>query len=335
MQALAHHPFRPAWWARNGLLQTALQAGMRTDPAPPRLERWDTPDGDFVRLHVWPAQPEQPTVLLLHGLEGSRESRYVGEFAYRLRPLGWQLVVLEFRSCGGEINRLPRTYHSGETTDLAFVVERLLRAEPERALFVVGVSLGGNALLKWLGEVGDRAPAELIAAAAVSPPFDLEVAARACDRRYAGLIARHFLRTLVPKALAKAELFPGLLDAAAVRRCRSFAAFDDVVTAPLHGFTNAQHYWRASSCAQFLPAIRRPTLLLAAGDDPLVPPRVVPHAAIAASPFLVPQLPPHGGHVGFVDGGAPWRPRRWAEAQVLRFLALHEAWRRGARVRDL
>ncbi len=197
--ALAQHPFRCAWWARTGFLQTALQTGRR-DSAAPRLERWDTPDGDFVRVHFWPAQPEQPTVLLLHGLEGSRYSRYVGELAFLLQPLGWQLVVLEFRSCGGETNRLPRSYHSGETGDLAFVVERLLRTEPERPLFAVGFSLGGNALLKWLGEAGERAPLGLVAAAAVSPPFDLEVAARQCDRRYRGLIARHFLRTLVPIA---------------------------------------------------------------------------------------------------------------------------------------
>lgn len=318
-------PFRPAWWARTGLLQTAFAGVPAHRGTAPQLQRWDTPDGDFVRVHRWPGAVGQPTVLLLHGLEGGLSSRYVGEFARQLAPLGWQLVLLEFRSCGGELNRRLRSYHSGETGDLAFVVARLLAAEPERPLFVVGYSLGGNVLLKWLGEVGERAPAGLVAAAAVSPPFDLEAAARNCDRRAGGAIARHFLRTLVPKAIAKARAFPGVLDEDAVRRCRSFAAFDDLVTAPLHGFADAEDYWRRSSCAQFLPAIRRPALLVAAVDDPLVPGHLLPHAAVAASPFLQARFERHGGHCGFCHGGWPWRPRRWAEAEVLRFFAAHAA----------
>src|SRR5690606_439528 len=176
---------------------------------------------------------------------------------------------------GGEPNRQLRSYHSGETTDLQFVLSRLF-ALGHAPLFVVGYSLGANVLLKWFGELGDAVPvpAPVLAAAAVSAPFDLGVCAAQCDVRYGGLITRSFLRTLIPKALAKAAQFPGVIDAAAVRRCRTFAAFDTLVTAPLHGFTDNEHYWRTQSCAQFLAGIRRPTLLVNAADDPLVPERV-------------------------------------------------------------
>lgn len=286
-----------------------------------RLERHDLPDGDFLRLWFADGDPAAPTVLLLHGLEGSRRSGYVAQVLAQAARARCNFVVLEFRSCGGELNRLLRSYHSGETSDLGFVVSLLCARHPARPLFVVGFSLGGNVLLKWLGEQGQRVPPQLRAAAAVSTPFDLEVAARHCDARYRGLIARHFLRTLIPKALVKARAFPGVLDPRAVARCRTFAAFDDLVTAPLHGFRDAEHYWRSQSSAQFLPAIRTPTLLVNAEDDPLVPAKVLPRDAVAASPWLLAQFPAHGGHCAFVHGGGPWWPRRWAEAQVWRFFA--------------
>ena len=317
---LAATPFRPAWWARSGLAQTWLATACAADCPVLRCEAWDTPDGDQVQLHFVDASAATaPTVLLLHGLEGSRESGYVGEVARQVRSRGWRLAVLEFRSCGGVMNGARRTYHSGETGDLDFVVARLVARHPEAPLFTIGFSLGGNVMLKWLGERGLDVPATLRAAAAVSTPFDLEVAAHQCDMRYAGLIARHFLRTLIPKAIAKERQYPGSIDVAAVRRCRSFAAFDDLVTAPLHGFRDAQDYWRSSSCAQFLPAVRVPTVLIAAADDPLVPAAVLPHATVAASPFLVSQFTARGGHVGFVAGNTPWRRQRWAEAQAMRF----------------
>jgi len=320
---LARTPFVPAWWARTGMLQTV--AALRTAAPRPSLrdEALATPDGDELHLHVADmAVADAPTVLLLHGLEGSRHSSYVREMAALVAARGWRFVVLEFRSCSGVLNRARRTYHSGETSDLAFVVATLVRRWPASPLLPVGYSLGANVLLKWLGEVGDEAPANVRAAAAVSPPFDLATCAHHCDTRLGGVIARHFLRTLIPKALAKERQFPGYCDVAAVRRCRTFRAFDDLVTAPAHGFRDAEHYWATQSSGPLLPAIRRPTLLLAAADDPLVGAAVLPHAAAAQSPFLVPQFPARGGHCAFVTGGTPWRPRRWAEAQVLRFFAL-------------
>ena len=302
-------------------------AGMATrSPTPSwRTEVVPTPDGDEVRLqHADAPQPTAPRVLLLHGLEGDRRSPYARHTAALANARGWHCTVLEFRSCGGVLNRARRTYHSGETSDLAHIVAQL-HARATGPLFALGVSLGANVLLKWLGEVGGNAAASLLAAAAISPPFDLEVCARQCDTRHRGAIARHFLRTLIPKAIAKEQQFPGQYDIAAVRRCRTFRAFDDLVTAPVHGFRDAAHYYRTQSCAQFLPAIARPTLLLAAADDPLLHPEVLPHAAAAASPFLHAQFVPRGGHVAFVEGGAPWATRRWAEAQALRFFALQLA----------
>ena len=320
---LAKTPFRPALWARSGLLQTV--AAMRpARPLPPlREEVWRLPDGDSLRLHHHDAADEAaPVVLLLHGLEGSRHSAYAREVVHGASLRGWRAVLLEFRSCGGVLNQALRTYHSGETTDFLHVLHGLIARFPRAPFGAIGFSLGGNVLLKALGEHGDAMPANLRAAAAVSPPFDLGVCSQQCDRRLGGVIARHFLQTLIPKAIAKERQHPGAFDAAAVRRCRTFRAFDDLVTAQTHGFEDAEHYYTTQSCGPFLPAIRRPTLLIAAADDPLCRPELLPHEVAAQSSFLVPQFPRHGGHVAFVAGGAPWRPRRWAEAQALRWFDL-------------
>jgi predicted alpha/beta-fold hydrolase len=325
LAALARVPFRPAWWAPGGMLQTV--AAIRSPaPMPPyATETWQTPDDDDLRVHfAAPAElrADAPVALLLHGLEGDRRSPYAREFALLAARRGYRPCVLEFRSCGGVLNRRRRTYHSGETADLAFVVRQLLARWPAAPLLVVGYSLGGNVVLKWLGEVGAAAPDRLVAAAAVSAPFELAVCAQQCDSRHGGAIARWFLRSLIPKAIAKAEQFPGWCDVDQVRRCRTFRAYDELVTAPVHGFLGAEHYYQTQSCGQFLPAIRRPALLLAAEDDPLLHPAVLPRAAAAASPWLTPCFPARGGHVAFVSGGAPWAPRRWAEPAVLRFFEL-------------
>ena len=313
-------PFRPAWWAPTGLAQTL--AGMRaSSPMPPlRLETVLTPDGDELRLHWQDAHDARaPLVLLLHGLEGSRHSPYVRATAAAAAAHGFAFVALEFRSCGGVLNRARRTYHSGETTDCAFVVSTLAARAPGRPLLPIGFSLGGNVVLKWLGEVGDQAPANVLAAAAISPPYDLGACGHRCDTRLGGVLARHFLRTLIPTAIAKERQHPGIYDPVAVRRCRTFRAFDELVTAPVFGFRDVEHFYSSQGCGQFLHAIRRPALLVSALDDPLVDPAVLPHATIAASKFLHAQFSPRGGHVAFLDGGAPWRPRRWAEAHAMQF----------------
>ncbi len=302
-------------------MQTALAGAGPPPLPPPRSERWTTSDGDFVKVHFFGDAPTKPRILLLHGLEGGLGSRYVAEAATQAAARGWELALLEFRSCSGEPNLLPRSYHSGETGDFDFVLRRLAAQRPDQPLCALGVSLGGNVLLKALGEMGRSAPPQLMAAAAMSPPYDLRVSAIACDRRYGGAIARRFLRTLIPKAVEKARRFPGLIDEQAVRRCRTFAAFDDLVTAPLHGFADAEDYWRRSSCAQFLDGVAVRTLLISAEDDPLAPAGTLPRAAVARSGALAAAFSARGGHCGFIQGGAPWRPRRWAEAAAFAHFA--------------
>lgn len=300
-------------------MQTLLASHVGRVERAPVVERVELPDGDFVELHRWPAANGAPLVLVLHGLEGSAASNYVTELVRRARPHGFAVAALEFRSCSREPNRRLRSYHSGETTDLAFVAEHLVREDTQRPWFAAGWSLGANVLLKWLGERGSAAPRTLCAAAAVSTPFDLELAARACDERYSGAIARHFLKTLVPKAIAKARAFPGSLDESAVRACRTFQRFDDLVTAPIHGFADARDYWRRSSSKDFVARIEKPTLLVSAKDDPLVPHAAWPLDAVARNAHVTAEWCERGGHCGFVTGTL--RPVRWAEARVLRFFA--------------
>lgn len=316
--------FRPAWWARAGLLQTIV--GQRHGRARPqwRTEIWPTPDDDELRVHfVDVADPASPVVLLLHGLEGSRDSSYVTESAAQANRHGFRFCALEFRSCSGVLNRARRTYHSGETTDTALVVDGLKERFPDAPLYLVGISLGGNVTLKWLAECGESAP--IAGAAAISPPFDLAVCGHQCDTLYGGTIARRFLATLIPKAIEKERQHPGQYDLDAVRSCRTFRAFDDLVTAPTHGFRDADHYYRTQSCGPLLPAIQRPTIVIASTDDPLCSPAAIPREALSKSPFLTAQLCNRGGHAAFVNGGLPWRPRRWAEAQAMQFFASLQA----------
>lgn len=320
MNVLQRHPFRPAWWLRGRHGQSVWGPVFRgKNGLPLRRERVTTPDGDFLDLHHLETDPAKPVVLLLHGLEGSQNSFYIRGLNHALAGLGWNSLTLVFRSCGGEINRARRIYHMGETSDLAFIVERLLDARPDARLYLCGVSLGGNVLAKWLGECGRGIPANVAAAAVVSPPFQPEVGAPYFHKELWGLYSRKFLRTLIPKAMEKARQYPGVYDVEAVRRCRDFNTFDTLVTARLHGYEDAEDYWRKVGCGQFLPAIRVPTLLVAAEDDPFNPASTIPHETAARSPWLHPLFTQHGGHAGFVYGPTPFQARYWMEEQVLRF----------------
>lgn len=316
-------PHRAPLWARNAHVQTLAGRFLRPrPPVPLRRERWETPDGDELLLDFTEDGDEaSPIVLVLHGLEGSARRPYA-LLSYRaLRRRGLAAVGLNFRSCGGEPNRLPRFYHSGDTGDPAWVLERLRERWPQRPLGALGFSLGGNVLLKLLGEAGERGPALVGAAAAVSVPFDLGAGADALERGpLVRAYARHFLRSLIAKAVAKEALVGSRVPLERVRRARTLREFDDLATAPLHGFRDAAHYYRASSSGALLADIRVPTLVLHSLDDPFLPRAAVPAAALAANPALVPVLTGHGGHVGFVEG-PPWAPRFWAEEEAARFLA--------------
>jgi hypothetical protein len=292
----------------------------RRGRVPLSRERVSTSDGDFVDLD-WLAGPaDSPLLLVLHGLEGSGRSHYVIGLLGHARARGWRGVVLNFRSCSGEPNQLPRFYHSGDTGDLETVVERLVARDPGVRLGIVGVSIGGNVLLKWLGERGGDAPRAVGAAVAISVPFDLTASARVLDRGFRRAVyTENFMRSLRRKVLDKARRFPGFVDVEAVRRARTFGEYDRAVTAPLHGFVDERDYWTRSSSGPYLEGIRRPTLLINALDDPFVPASTLPDPR-TLPPDVTAEFIPRGGHVGFLHG-PPWRPESWAEGRALEFVA--------------
>ncbi len=302
------------WWLPGGHLQTIYASLF--PPPPVRFERlrWSAPDGDFVDVDFAGSGSAPRTLLLFHGLEGGSDSHYARALAAAAIATGWRIAIAHFRGCSGEPNASARAYHSGDSAEVDWIVKRLKRDAAD--LCVVGVSLGGNALLKWLGERGEEARALLRRAAAVSAPLDLPVSARTLDRGLNRLLyTRHFLATLKPKSLAKLERFPGIYEAARVRAARSFREFDDLVTAPVHGFRDADHYWSTASSGPWLERIRVPTLVLNARNDPFLPEAALVAAARAAAACVTLEFPPGGGHVGFpVTGGeTPWLPRRLME----------------------
>jgi len=290
---------------------------------PYRRERRETPDGDFLDLDWLPAgvpRDRFPLVLVLHGLEGSSQAKYVTGLMKEVRLQAWDGVAMNFRFCSGEPNRLPRFYHSGETGDLDLVASGLAKEVPGRPIVIVGYSLGGNVLLKWLGERGEKVPPEVLGAVAISVPFDLQAAVQRIDQGILRLYGRLFLRTLKRKALLKAKRFPSLLDSADISAIQTFAQFDDRVTAPLHGFTNGLDYWRQSSSGPFLHGIRRPTLLISACDDPFLPKEYLPWDVVKNSRIIRAEFPERGGHVGFVEGKWPGRASYWVDRRIIRFL---------------
>ena len=308
---------------RGGHAQTLWGKFFRPRPLlPTRVERWETPDGDFIDLHRLAAPPGAPRLLFLHGLEGTIRSHYVGGFFTEAKRRGWAADLLIFRGCGDEPNRAPRFYHSGDTGDLSFVLRRILQENPAVPVLLAGVSLGGNVLLKFLGELGDVVPAEVRGAAAISVPYDLERGCRFIGRGFSRVYDRHFVKTLRTKALAKLDRFPHLFDRGALETADSIYDFDDAVTAPVHGFAGAHDYYSRSSSLAFLQKIRVPTFLLSAVDDPFLPPEVLGEVRAIAetNPHLTPEFTPHGGHVGFVAGKLPWRPFYYAEWRVCEFL---------------
>jgi predicted alpha/beta-fold hydrolase len=296
---------------------------------PTRAERWPTPDGDEVEIRRLDAPVgagrSTPRLLILHGLEGTIRSHYVRGLLDQARRRGWAADVLIFRGCNGTLPKAARFYHSGETTDVDLVVRRLVREHPGQPIVVVGVSLGGNVVLKWLGERGDDLPPELRAAAAVSVPYDLERGSRQIERGFSRIYTAHFLRTLRRKALAKLAEDPDLFAEAPLHAARTLTDFDDAVTAPVHGFASARDYYTRSSARHFLGGIRRPTLLLSAYDDPFLPREILDDVALVAASngCLDVEFHRHGGHVGFVSGRVPWRPAYYAEERVAEYLGRH------------
>ena len=314
-------PWRPPWWCRHRHLQTIWGPLFRRPRVTFRRERFTTRDGDFVDLDWVDGPASAPILLTLHGLEGSSRSHYVGGMAVLAQARGWRVVVVNFRGCSGEPNLLPRLYHAGETGDLDDVVDALVRREPSAQIVGAGVSLGGNVLLKWLGERADAVPTQMVAAVGISVPFDLAACAGALDVGFQRLVyTRNFLRTFRAKVRDKARTHPAFVDVEAACRARTFREYDRAVTAPLHGFADEVDYWTRSSCGPWLGKIRRPVLLINALDDPFVPSASLPDVA-ALPDGMRAAFVPRGGHVGFVTGRWPWRVESWAERQAVEFLA--------------
>ncbi len=321
-------PFRPARGIANCHMQTVaghygrVQEGII-------FHRWriDTPDGDFLDLdfpevagHLPP--DDAPLVLLLHGLEGSARSSYAYETYRQLARRGVRSVGINFRSCSGQINRKPYTYHAGATGDVILVLEQLQRWFPQSALGAVGFSLGANMLLKYLGEQGRDCP--LIAAAAVSPPFALDRSMEVVENSISRVYNRYFMRALHQKMQARAPLLDGLVNMEQVLAATTFRELDEALTVPLYGFADVWEYYRQNSSGRFLSTIRVPTLIIRALDDPLFHPDDIPYDDLAANPCLTAVITPHGGHVGFAEG-QPGQLSWWAERQAARFLAAHFA----------
>jgi len=305
----------PAWrapgWLPGGNLQTIWAATLsrRHLGVPPQFvrERWTTPDGDFIdvdHLQATAAAQAPRHLVLFHGLEGSSASQYAQAFAAVAAARGWAYSVPHFRGCSGEINLAPRAYHSGDFEEIGWILQRL-RARSAAPLLVVGISLGGNALLRWAQESGDSAAATAAAIAAVCSPIDLAAAGRAIDSGFNWLVySRMFLKTMKPRAMAKWQQHPGLFDRDRLAAARTLYEFDDVFTAPLHGFRDTPDYWARASAKPQLARIRIPALVLNARNDPFVPAVSLP-APHEVGRHVTLWQPPHGGHVGFPQGLPP------------------------------
>ena len=311
--------FRPPWWLAGRHAQTLWAARLRRIPKLSfRFEDVELPDGDRVEL-AWHGGDSGAIVLVLHGLEGSCRSGYASGLAAALAARGDCACILHFRSCGRRLNRYARNYHSGDTADISAVLDLLAERHSDRPLFAVGFSLGGNALLKYLGTTPHPRPA---AAAAISVPFELDCAARTLTRGMSRLYQHHLLGLMHRKLQAKRGRLRGIVDLERAARARDFHSFDDSVTAPLHGFRGVEHYYAESSSRQYLRRITVPTLIVHARDDPFMEPHVIPGAA-ELGPGIELEIAAGGGHVGFVTGGWPWRADYWLESRIPDWLATH------------
>lgn len=315
--------FRPAWWLPGAHLPTIWgKKGRRQAQVHERVERWITPDGDHLSLaRAGSITSGRPHLLVLHGLEGTVRSNYAQGLLAQARSLGWSADLMLFRSCDGEINSTRRMYHSGETTDLDFVVRTLVSQHPDISLRLIGVSLGGNVLLKWLGEQGESLVSNVVRAAAVSAPLDLAAGSRYLERTMGQKYVDHFMVTLKAKTRAKRAMFPYLCDWAKLDSARTFWEFDDFVTGPVHGFDGALDYYTKSSSITSLNDIRRPALLFNAEDDPFLPADVLGRVRklAAGNDFLHLEFTKLGGHVGWVEG-SPLAPRYYMEEKVITWL---------------
>ena len=313
--------YRAPAWLPGGHAQTLWPLAIKPAPLPLRRERWETPDGDFIDVDFLDATPTAPRLVLFHGLEGSSRSHYAISLARACRDQGWNFTLPHFRGCSGELNRRPRAYHSGDSAEIDWIIRRLHSHGQTQALHAAGVSLGGNALLKWAGEQGASAGELVTGVAAVCPPLDLAACGHALARGFNRLYTQHFLATLKRTAAARLQHHPKLFDAERMQRAGNLWQFDDAVTGPIHGFAGADDYWQRSSAKPFLKSIAVPALVINPKNDPFLPAAHLPHSGEVAVTVRLEQ-PPGGGHVGFVSGSFPGR-LDWLPQRLLHFF-LHE-----------
>jgi predicted alpha/beta-fold hydrolase len=324
--------YRAPLWLPNRHAQTIVPSLFARRPAVAfRRERWDTPDGDFIDLD-WVQHDAQlaaaphipadtaPLFVLFHGLEGSSGSHYAASLMAAAREYGWHGVVPHFRSCSGALNRMPRFYHLADSNEVDWVLRRL-RAAHSGPIVAAGVSLGGNVLLRWLGERREEAASMISAAAAISTPIDVHAGGRALSQGFGLVYTRSFLKTLKQKADQKLVQFPGLFDRDAMLASRTMYEFDNVVTAPLHGFRDTDHYWSTATTRPLLSQIQVPTLVLNARNDPFLPAAALPSRHEVSAAVELDQ-PEHGGHAGFMTGPFPGRID-WLSRRVLGYLERH------------
>lgn len=313
----------PAWLPGGHLQTIYTHVFIQVPRVEYRRERLELPDGDFLDFDWVDGEPGAPVMVLFHGLEGSSDSRYARDLMNTVKQHKWNGVVAHFRGTSGESNRLPRAYFAGDSEEIARILSHVKTRYPDVPLYAVGVSLGGNALLKWLGESGESAKAWVERAAAISAPLDLTAAGNALDQGFNRYVyTAVFLRTLKAKALSKAERFPGTLDAESIGAASTFREFDTLVTARLHGFRDAEDYWLKVSSKPWLKSITVPTLVINAKNDPFLPAWALPTDA-EVSPAVTLLQPETGGHASFPSGPFPgnmdWIPYRLME----HFVALH------------
>lgn len=306
-------PYRAPAWLPGGQAQTLWPLLIKQKPIPLRRERWETPDGDFIDVDHLDGPDDAPWLVLFHGLEGSARSHYAISTTHACKRVGWRLALPHFRGCSGELNRLPRAYHSGDSAEIDWILRTLATRNPGRKLHAAGISLGGNALLKWAGEQ-QQAAAELVTGVAgICAPLDLAACGHNLASGFNRIYTRHFLDTLKERSAARLERFPELFDRERMRLASNLWEFDDAVTGPVHGFAGADDYWARSSAKPRLKSIAVPALVVNPRNDPFLPAFALPQPH-EVSPSVRLEQPATGGHVGFVTGAFPgnldWLPQR-------------------------
>ncbi len=313
MPLIENSTYRPPAWLRGGHMQTIHPALFRRVAAvTDRRERLELEDGDFLDLE-WSGANSPRLAILCHGLEGGTRAAYMQGMARALASRGWDVLAWAFRGCGAEPNRLASFYHSGKTEDLDAVIRHATRSHPAVKIDLLGFSLGGNLVLKYVGERGGETHPKLHRAVAFSVPCELACSSAKLAEWQNGIYMERFMKSLRAKVKGKHPLFPEEIDVTGVDRMRTFAEFDDRFTAPLNGFADAEDYWKRSSCRQFLPDIAIPTLLVTAANDPILGPSCYPFAEAEASTRFHLEIPAEGGHVGFGGGKEYWSETRAAE----------------------